>query len=142
MKTKQLLIVVMFLFASAAPVPADNHAASISSLRNRAVQGEALAQLNLGIMYQSGQGVPQDYIEAYKRFNLAAAQGIALAQVFLGLMYSEGQGVPQDYVQAHKWFNLAAANSDKPDHHNLAVQSRDKLAALMTPAQIAGSVSI
>ena len=106
MKTKQLLIVVMFLFASAAPVPADNHAASISSLRNRAVQGEALAQLNLGLMYAQGEGVPQDYIEAYK------------------------------------WFNLAAANSDKPDHHNLAVQSRDKLAALMTPAQIAGSVSI
>jgi uncharacterized protein len=40
-------------------------------------------------------------------------------------------------VQAHKWFNLAAANSTKPDYHNLAVLSRDKVAADVTPAQIA-----
>jgi len=40
--------------------------------------------------------------------------------------------VPQDYAQAHKWFNLAAASGDAD-----AVSNRDRVAAKMTPAQIA-----
>ncbi|MFH1914989.1 MAG: tetratricopeptide repeat protein [Pseudomonadota bacterium] len=38
-------------------------------------QGYAEAQSNLGVMYAKGQGVPQDYVEAYKWCNLSAAQG-------------------------------------------------------------------
>ena len=105
--------------------------------RLAAAQGSAEAQVNLGLMYYKGQGIPQDYAEALKWFRLAAAQGDAEAQFNLGVMYHNGQGVPQDYVQALKCFNLAAATSTKPDLHNLAVQSRDKVAARMTPAQIA-----
>ena len=36
-------------------------------------QGDADAQGMLGIMYQAGDGVPQDYVEAHKWFNLSAA---------------------------------------------------------------------
>ena len=32
-----------------------------------------MAQYNLGLMYEDGQGVPQDNIQAYVWFNLAAA---------------------------------------------------------------------
>ena len=42
--------------------------------RKAAEQGEALAQFALGVMYDFGQGVPQDYIEAHKWLNLAAAR--------------------------------------------------------------------
>ena len=35
----------------------------------------ASAQFSLGFMYEKGQGVPQDYVQAYMWFNLAAAQG-------------------------------------------------------------------
>ena len=35
----------------------------------------AIAQLALGRLYVSGQGVPQDYVLAHKWLNLAAAQG-------------------------------------------------------------------
>ena len=31
----------------------------------------------LGIMYQAGNGVPQDYVEAHKWFNLSAARASA-----------------------------------------------------------------
>jgi uncharacterized protein len=55
-----------------------------------------------GVLYEEGQGVPQDYAEAVKWFQLAADQGLAIAQNNLGAMYYNGQGVPQDYVQAHK----------------------------------------
>jgi TPR repeat protein len=138
MKTSRFFIVVMFLFASAAPVWADD-TAIVDSLKKRAVQGEAKAQLALGFTYAEGKlGVPQDYAEALKWFRLAAAQGIAQAQLMVGLMYSMGQGVPQDFVEAHKWLNLAAATytNDKPNHDR-AIKARDIVAADMTPAQIA-----
>jgi TPR repeat protein len=40
-----------------------------------AEQNHAAAQYNLGVMYSFGRGVPQDYVQAYMWFNLAAAQG-------------------------------------------------------------------
>jgi TPR repeat protein len=38
-------------------------------------QGYALAQNKLGVLYATGQGVPQDYIRAHMWFNLSAAGG-------------------------------------------------------------------
>ena len=66
MKTKGFLDVAVSLFASNAPVRAADHTASGGSLKERAAQGDAKAQFNLGIMYTRGQGVPQDYAEALK----------------------------------------------------------------------------
>jgi hypothetical protein len=40
-----------------------------------AVRSDARAQSNLGAMYASGKGVPQDLVQAHKWFNLAAAGG-------------------------------------------------------------------
>jgi len=36
----------------------------ISSLRERAEQGDADAQIRLGLLYHNGAGVPEDYTEA------------------------------------------------------------------------------
>jgi len=47
--------------------------------RPLAEQGNANAQYNLGGMYANGQGVPQDYVQAHKWFNLAATQGDKVA---------------------------------------------------------------
>ena len=69
MKKRRFLDVVKFSFASAASVRADDHAASVvDSLKNRAAQGYADAQGALGAMYYSGEGVPQDYAEAFTGF--------------------------------------------------------------------------
>ncbi len=43
--------------------------------RLAADQGEALAQVNLGIMYANGEGVPRDDVAAYAWLNIAAASG-------------------------------------------------------------------
>lgn len=48
-------------------------AASIRWLQRAADQGEPSAQLNLGLDYMKGLGVPKDYVQAYKWFNLAAS---------------------------------------------------------------------
>jgi TPR repeat protein len=48
--------------------------------RKAAEQGEVFAQYNLGWMYGTGTGVPQDYAEAVKWYCMAADQGDAEAQ--------------------------------------------------------------
>jgi uncharacterized protein len=65
-----------------------------------AEQGDADAQFNLGVMYDEGEGVPQDDKEAVKWWRLSAEQGDASSQFMLGLMYEEGLGVPQDCKEA------------------------------------------
>ena len=42
--------------------------------RKAAEQGYAAAQFNLALMYDEGEGVPKDDVQAYMWFNLAAAQ--------------------------------------------------------------------
>ena len=73
-----------------------------------AAQGYAIAQNNLGVMYDNGEGVPQDAAEALKWYRKAAEQGYAKAQYNLGAMYYIGDGVPQDYAEAVKWIRKAA----------------------------------
>ncbi len=43
-------------------------------MRPLAEQGDADAQFNLGVMYDNGQGVPQDYAQAHMWLNLAASR--------------------------------------------------------------------
>jgi len=73
-----------------------------------AKQGDARAQFNLGMMYESGRGVPQNDAEMLKWYRKAADQGHALAQFNLGLQYSKGQGVQRDYAEGVKWYRKAA----------------------------------
>ncbi len=112
-----------------------DYATALRLWRPLAKQGHATAQFNLGVMYEDGRGVPQDYAEAVKWHQFAAEQGHADAQHNLGVTYAAGQGAPQDYVQAHMWFSLAGSRFP-PDEDCEAVQSRDWIAAQMTPAQI------
>ena len=109
-----------------------DYATALSLLRPLAAQGNATAQFVLGMMYNYGQGVPQNDKEAVRLFGLAAAQGGAYAQGALGVMYESGRGVVQNYVRAHMWFNLSASNGDTE-----ASKYRDEVAAKMTSAQIA-----
>jgi len=108
----------------------------VEALKAKAEQGDAQAQNSLGVRYDTGQGVPQNYAEAIKWFRMAAEQGDAAAQYNLGSMYGLGRGVPQDYVQAHMWVNLAASMSQAEENERYA-NYRKLIAEEMTPAQIA-----
>ena len=108
-----------------------DYATSLRLWRSLAKQGNAQAQNNLGLMYDRGQGVPQDYREAMKWYRKAAEQGDADAQFNLGVMYANGQGVQRDYVVAHMWFILAAASGDNQAQLLVPAQK-----SKMTPDQI------
>ena len=44
------------------------------SLEAASEQGDAEAQFNLGLAYETGRGVPKDYVQAYAWYNIAATQ--------------------------------------------------------------------
>lgn len=73
-----------------------------------AAQGDAIAQFNLGVMLDFGQGTTQDQVLAASWYRNAATQGHAAAQFNLGGLYLDGLGVPKDAVRAQMWFSLAA----------------------------------
>ncbi len=74
-----------------------------------AEQGDAWAQYKLGWMYFKGEGVPQDYAEAFRWYRLAAEQGDTSTQLNLDLIYDNGkEGVPRDYARAVKCYQIAA----------------------------------
>ncbi len=85
-----------------------DYKAALHELRPLAERGDAVSQFQLGTMYDSGKGVPQDYVTARQWYEKAANQGDALAQLMLGAIYYDGRGVPKDYGQALRWLNLAA----------------------------------
>jgi TPR repeat protein len=61
--------------------------AGLAWFRKAALQGDAQAQLNLGLVYKRGQGVAQSDAQAVAWFRQAAAQGLAVAQRQLGVAY-------------------------------------------------------
>ncbi|MDC9779557.1 tetratricopeptide repeat protein, partial [Proteus mirabilis] len=67
----------------------------------------------LGIKYYLGEGVKQDYHNAFLWAQKAAEQGNAEAQWLLGIMYYEGHGVRLDYSQAKEWFGKSCDNGDQ-----------------------------
>ena len=91
------------------------------ALRQQAEQGDADAQVELGVMYSSGQGVPEDAPEAVRWFRAAAEQGNAIAQANLGLMYASGRGVTEDVSEAAFWLRLAAEQGDADSQVKLGI---------------------
>ena len=83
---------------------------AIAQLNKLGQGGNADAQNMLGVLYDNGQGVAQDYKLARIWFEKAAAQGHASAQYHLGFMYEAGRGVAHSDKQA--WFARAAAQGD------------------------------
>jgi hypothetical protein len=108
---------------------------ALQELRSFARAENAVAQYNLGFMYDSGQGVPQSYPKAVYWYRKAAVQGDAPAQYNLGLMYDNGRGVPQDDARALKWFIVAKAGGSKTAAHEMRVVERTATPAKVTQAQ-------
>ena len=76
--------------------------------KDRAVKGDAFAQTFIGWMYDNGEGVAENDVEAVRWFSMAAEQGHVRAQIFLGTRYANGNGAPKDLLESAKWFQRAA----------------------------------
>jgi TPR repeat protein len=98
------------------------HVLARSSLHINAGLGHATAQLFLGLLYMSGQGVTKDKAHAARLCRKAAEQGHEYAQYALGTMYADGIGVTKDYAEAARWLRRAARHGQ--------IAAREKLLAL------------
>ncbi len=94
-----------------------------ASLRQAALNGDPIAQYEVGTRYAAGLGVAQDLAQAAQWFSRAAARGLAAAQFRLAAMYERGQGTAADVEKARIWYLRAAEQSHVKAMHNLAVLS-------------------
>ncbi len=76
--------------------------------KEQAGTDDAETQFHLGTLYETGNGVPQDYEHAVLWYRKAADQNLAIAQYRLGVLYANGVGVPLDKAQSVAWFQKAA----------------------------------
>src|SRR5690606_14532200 len=89
---------------------------------------------NIGYMYDSGHGVPQDLAEAARLYRLAADLGEPRAQYNLGLMYHDGDGVAQSDREALYWLTVAQRNADGGDPELAEALERNLVTSpLVTP---------
>src|SRR5438552_1017960 len=84
----------------------------IREVKAKAEAGDAESQVELGLRYDKGEGVPKDQVEAVKWYRKAAEQNHAEAQYNLGVCYAWGVGVAKDQVEAVKWLRKAAEQND------------------------------
>jgi hypothetical protein len=92
-----------------------------------AEQGDADAQYNLGVMYDTGSGVSQDYVEAFAWLNLAAAQGQTGAAWNRGIVLE--RMTPAQVDQAQQLSRTLAQQ----------IENRAKAGVPASPAQSDGS---
>ncbi|MGH9728419.1 MAG: tetratricopeptide repeat protein [Candidatus Acidiferrales bacterium] len=83
-------------------------AAEIARLQSTAAGGNAVAQYNLALAYQNGNGVPKDLKLTFDWCKKAAEQDNADAETALGVMYRSGEGVDEDLQAAVQWYEKAS----------------------------------
>jgi len=85
---------------------------SVQELLLKAQGGDLAAQVELGVRYEHGRGVPKDPQQAVEWYCRAAHRGSAEAQYNLAYMFFVGRGVPRNHGAALKWFSAAAKQGD------------------------------
>ncbi len=81
----------------------------VAQVRARADKGDAKAQLELGMMYETGTVLERDFKKAAKWHRKAAEQELAEGEYQLARDYADGLGVKPDAMEALRWYRKAAA---------------------------------
>jgi TPR repeat protein len=106
---------------------------SIDALTKAAKSGNAKAQFDLGMRYESGQGVKPDEEKSLEWLNKAANQGSLEAQLHLGSLYSKGEKLVKDEQKASSWFEKAAAQGDADAQYWIALRYFEGQGVLKDP---------
>jgi len=104
MKPFKFILTLAFLFPALMGVCGEDFATTLQ----KAKDGDAASQNNVGDAYYNGKGVSKDYKKAFEWFRKAAEQGYEYGCYNVGHAYETGNGVKQDYSQAFKWYLKAA----------------------------------
>ncbi|TSD83292.1 sel1 repeat family protein [Mycobacterium sp. KBS0706] len=110
-------------------------------LHHDADRGDAVAQFNLGLIYDDREDDDVHAIDgkrpdAIKWLSRAARQGLPRAQVRLAELYAEDPYASKDALQACTWFLLAAEGLSGARRQN-ARSGYERVASQLTAPQIA-----
>ncbi len=86
-----------------------------------AVAGDGRAARFVGVMYDSGEGVPQDRSQSLYWYERAAELGDAVGMFNVAVSYDSGTGVPRDGLAAAHWYARAAARHFGRAEYNLGL---------------------
>jgi len=92
---------------------------ALRRLRSAAHRGSPQAQFELGVAYDWGSGVTQNYATAAIWYDKAAAQGLAEAKYNLATLFDEGLGAPKDQAVAMAWYREAARGGNAMAENNI-----------------------
>ena len=81
---------------------------ALKELRPLIEKHDPNAQFLMGMLYDAGNGVPQDQAIAASWYRKAAEQNHLIAQLFLGVLYYSGNGIERDYKKAAHWLQAPA----------------------------------
>lgn len=76
-------------------------------------QGNAEAEFGMGLLYDLGNGMPENADLAFSYYKMAAEAGLPAAEFNVGAMYDSGRGVAQSSRNAALWYAKAAVQG----HH-------------------------
>jgi uncharacterized protein len=108
--------------AGSAAYEKGDYATALAEWTAMADAGDARSQLGLGVLYESGRGLPApDLPQAVEWYRAAAAQGLPAAENNLALLYATGRGVPLNPVMAGELWHVAAAAGCPLAQFNLAL---------------------
>ncbi len=97
--------------------------------------GDAMAQFNLGLLYETGRGVAEDAAEAASWYGRAAGQGMTAAQYNLAVLFQTGRGVPTEPETALYWLELAARHGEGAEREQ-AADAAARLAEALSPEAV------
>ena len=106
----RLILLVTFLFFNSF-VCADK----LSELQMKAEDGDASAQLHLGLIFYNGQGVTQNYVQAHKWWNISAADGNEQARKNRDIVQNEmtKEQVAEAQQLARQWMEAQLTASQR-----------------------------
>ena len=130
-KMKKLLVVALFfIFGPNLSLAQDfnkgykayeagDFSTALKEWKPLAVQGNAVAQNNIGNLYNSGKGALKDRAQALKWYRLSAKQGYSNAQFNLGNFYASVDDTYRNYNKSVKWFRLSSEQGNASAQRNL-----------------------
>lgn len=109
---------------------------NITIIFEDAIQGDNNARFQLGFMYETGLGVPQNYTTASEWYHKAAINNHAGAMTSLGNLHYDGAGlVPQSFTSAMNWYQKAAWLKYAPAQNRLAIMYEHGLGTPVNKAE-------
>lgn len=100
---------------------AGDRAEAIRLYRDAADRGDLRAMASLGLLVQTGEGMPKDAGAAAALYEKAAAGGLPDGAVNLAVMLVKGEGVPRDLDRAAALLARASADGSAIATYNLGV---------------------